>query len=310
MSIHGTWGPGGAGGSWREIELLLWAAALRAGRQPGAGALPGSSPSLAGPGGGPGGDGGGGRLDFAALMAGLLAGSTPDGMPAGTGALTPIPPLFTALASALSAATTVPSTPAAPAPGASAPAASTGPGQAAATAAPTDAASRAAAPAPGTAASGLPPSGTAPPGSLSWAGAAAGLSWPRQVLEALAGAVARRHGLDPALLRAVIQAESGWNPAARSPAGAVGLMQLMPATARELGVTDPLDPVQNLEAGARYLRRQFDRFGDWRLALAAYNAGPEAVEAHGGVPPFAETRAYVEKVLRLWATQAARREEA
>ncbi|WP_243123195.1 lytic transglycosylase domain-containing protein [Thermaerobacter sp. FW80] len=124
--------------------------------------------------------------------------------------------------------------------------------------------------------------------------------WPRDRLETLADVAARRHGLDPALLRAVIEVESGWNPLARSPAGALGLMQLMPATARALGVTDPWDPWQNLEAGARYLRQQLERFGDIRLALAAYNAGPGAVQRYGDVPPYRETQAYVERVLALW----------
>jgi len=111
---------------------------------------------------------------------------------------------------------------------------------------------------------------------------------------------ARRHGLDPSLVHAVVQAESGYNPYATSPAGAQGLMQLMPATARALGVRDPYDPAQNVEAGARYLRGLLDRFGDVRLALAAYNAGPGAVQRYGGVPPYAETRAYVERVLATW----------
>lgn len=111
---------------------------------------------------------------------------------------------------------------------------------------------------------------------------------------------ASRYGLDPGLLWAVARAESGLNPRAVSRAGAMGLMQLMPATARALGVTDPFDPAQNLDAGARYLRQQLERFGDIRLALAAYNAGPGAVQQYGGVPPYRETRAYVERVLALW----------
>jgi len=111
-------------------------------------------------------------------------------------------------------------------------------------------------------------------------------------------AAAARHGLDPALLRGLIRAESGFNPNAGSPAGAQGLAQLMPATARSLGVTNPLDPVQSIEGGARYLRQQLDRFGgDERLALAAYNAGPGAVQRFGGVPPYAETQSYVQRVL-------------
>ncbi len=110
----------------------------------------------------------------------------------------------------------------------------------------------------------------------------------------------RRYGLDPALVHAVVQAESGYDPYATSPAGAQGLMQLMPATARALGVRDPYDPVQNVEGGVRYLRGLLDRFGDVRLALAAYNAGPHAVQRYGGVPPYVETRAYVERVLATW----------
>jgi len=82
-----------------------------------------------------------------------------------------------------------------------------------------------------------------------------------------------------------------------SPKGAIGLAQLMPATARMLGV-DPWDPVQNLEGGARYLAAQYRRFGSWRLALAAYNAGPAAVARHGGVPPYRETRAYIAQIYR------------
>jgi soluble lytic murein transglycosylase-like protein len=111
---------------------------------------------------------------------------------------------------------------------------------------------------------------------------------------------ARRYGLDPALVDAVVRAESGYDPSATSPAGAMGLMQLMPATARALGVADPYDPVQNVHGGVRYLRGLVDRFGDVTLALAAYNAGPGAVARHGGVPPYPETRAYVERVLRAW----------
>ncbi len=109
---------------------------------------------------------------------------------------------------------------------------------------------------------------------------------------------ARRHGVDPALIAGVIEAESGFNAKAVSPAGAQGLMQLMPSTARGLGVADALDPAQNVMGGAKLLRQLLDRYkGDARLALAAYNAGPGAVDQYGGVPPYAETQRYVPKVL-------------
>ncbi len=107
---------------------------------------------------------------------------------------------------------------------------------------------------------------------------------------------ARRHGIPEDLFLRLVQRESGWNPGAVSLKGATGLAQLMPETAQLLGVS-PTDPDQNLDGGARYLRMMYNRFGDWRLALAAYNAGPEAVARHGGVPPFPETRAYVTAIL-------------
>jgi soluble lytic murein transglycosylase-like protein len=112
-------------------------------------------------------------------------------------------------------------------------------------------------------------------------------------------AAARATKVDPALIRAVISVESGYNPSARSSAGAVGLMQLMPETARRYGVKDRLDPAQNINGGARYLRDLKVMFGgDLKLVLAAYNAGEEAVMRYGRrVPPFRETEAYVPKVL-------------
>ncbi|WP_212523234.1 lytic transglycosylase domain-containing protein [Actibacterium sp. MT2.3-13A] len=103
------------------------------------------------------------------------------------------------------------------------------------------------------------------------------------------------HNVPEDLFLRLVQQESGWHPGAKSHKGAIGLAQLMPGTARKLGV-DPHDPRQNLEGGARYLRQQYERFGNWRLALAAYNAGPEAVQKHGGVPPYSETRNYVRAI--------------
>jgi len=108
---------------------------------------------------------------------------------------------------------------------------------------------------------------------------------------------ARREGVDPALALAVVLRESGGNPQAVSPAGAMGLMQLMPQTAQELGVTNPLDPTQNLAGGLDYLRQKLNEFGSVPLALAAYNAGSGAVSQWGGVPPYPETQSYVAGVL-------------
>lgn len=111
-------------------------------------------------------------------------------------------------------------------------------------------------------------------------------------------AAAKQNRLDPALLDAVIGQESGFRPDAVSSAGAVGLMQLMPDTARELGVADPFDPAQNVEGGAKYLRSLLDRYnGRLDLALAAYNAGPGAVDRFGGIPPYAETQRYVASIM-------------
>jgi len=111
----------------------------------------------------------------------------------------------------------------------------------------------------------------------------------------LARAAARRHGVPEDLFLRLVQQESNWNPRAKSHKGAIGLAQLMPGTARVLGV-DPHNPRENLEGGARYLREQYDTFRSWRLALAAYNAGPGAVEKHNGVPPYRETKNYVRKI--------------
>ena len=136
---------------------------------------------------------------------------------------------------------------------------------------------------------------TAPAAALRGASpAAAGGS---TAYDGLISEAAARHKLDPALLKGLIRQESNFNPNAGSPAGAQGLTQLMPGTARGLGVTDVHDPAQAIEGGAKYLRQQLDAFGgSVPLALAAYNAGPGAVRKHGGVPPFAETQNYVRQV--------------
>jgi len=123
-------------------------------------------------------------------------------------------------------------------------------------------------------------------------------------LRGLAAAAARRHGLDPELVMAVVSVESAFRPEAVSPKGAQGLMQLMPKTAVSLGVEDAFDPAQNLDGGARHLGQLLTLYGgDLTRALAAYNAGEGAVQRHGGVPPYRETRAYVKKVLERYRGQ-------
>lgn len=130
-----------------------------------------------------------------------------------------------------------------------------------------------------------------PPGSLSAA---------RPHIERLVRDAALRHGVDPRLALAVAEAESAFNPRALSDAGAMGVMQLMPETARTLGVRQPYDPAQSADGGVRYLKQMINLFqGDVSKAVAAYNAGPEAVTRAGGIPPYPETEAFVARVRTL-----------
>lgn len=139
----------------------------------------------------------------------------------------------------------------------------------------------------------LPEAFRGPPSFLArrWAGAT-----PFSDLFAEAG---KKYGVDPTLVKAVARAESGFNPRAVSRAGAKGLMQLMDSTAKAVGVNDSFDPQQNVDGGTRFLGEMLRRFRKPELALAAYNAGPGAVKKYGGIPPFAETKSYVQKVIRF-----------
>lgn len=127
-----------------------------------------------------------------------------------------------------------------------------------------------------------------------------GMSGVPSDLDAMISGEAYQQGVDPDLVKAVVRTESNFNPLAVSPVGAQGLMQLMPGTARDLGVTNSFDPAQNLEGGTKYLKGLISKYQSLPMAVAAYNAGPGAVDKYGGIPPYAETTRYVQKVMNAY----------
>jgi soluble lytic murein transglycosylase-like protein len=136
---------------------------------------------------------------------------------------------------------------------------------------------------------------------VSFASTARGTRFTQAEIDAAVDRAAQRHSVDPNLVRALIKVESNFNPNAVSSKGAMGLMQLMPQTARELNLTNPFDPDQNVDAGVRHLKKLMESFGgDVPLSLAAYNAGAAAVVRNSGIPPFTETRNYVKRITQLY----------